>query len=115
MWALGILTYELLFLVTPFYSENPKEMFRKILNDVPKFPPNVPDDVSTFILALLTKDYRQRPSFEQIKVMSFFQGMNFSTVLDGTIKPKYIQGVPKKMGPPKKASKSNILKNYLLS
>ncbi|EAY23147.1 AGC family protein kinase [Trichomonas vaginalis G3] len=89
-WALGVLTYELLFGTTPFAHQNRAKMFRNILDNEPQFPPNFNQEAIDFIKAMLTKDPLKRPTFEQIKQMKFFQNLNWDDVLQKKIQPKFV-------------------------
>jgi serine/threonine protein kinase len=37
-WALGIIIYEMLVGITPFYNKNPNQVFEKIKTSRPRFP-----------------------------------------------------------------------------
>ncbi|OHT00830.1 AGC family protein kinase [Tritrichomonas foetus] len=92
-WTLGILTYELLFGVTPFSCSNRSKLFQNIVSSQPKFGKNVTDDVKKFILKLLTKDPEERPKFDDIKADPFFNNINFDDLLNKKIKPSFIPEV----------------------
>ena len=94
-WAIGILTYELLFGVTPFAHPNRARLFQNILEKDPVFPPSVSPEVLQFITTVLNKDPLKRPGFEQIKTMPFFGGMNFDDVLQKKIKPYFVPHIDK--------------------
>ena len=61
-WSLGILIYEMLFGITPFYDDNLKELQEKIINNEIKYmeESKVSDEAIDFIEKLLLKDKRER-------------------------------------------------------
>lgn len=89
-WAIGILTYELLFGRTPFYDSNKAKLFQSIRCDQPKFPKNADPMAISFIAMLLDKDPDQRAGFESIPQHPFFKGISFEDVLERKIQPKYV-------------------------
>ena len=65
IWCIGILCYELCTGHAPFEAkENELETYDKILSLDLQFPTNLSEDVVDFISRLLTKDPRQRMTFE---------------------------------------------------
>ena len=67
VWALGVITTELLFGHEPFAGQSKKEIYQKILHDEPNLsggPKNLikgGSPVRHFISKCLTKDIRKRP------------------------------------------------------
>lgn len=65
-WALGILLYEMIVGIPPFYHTNKKLMYKMILEKNPKFPDiqkhgiYVSADLQDLISKLLTKDMDKR-------------------------------------------------------
>jgi len=92
-WALGILTYELLFGITPFCHSNRARLFQNIIEKEPAFHPSVSPETIQFITLLLTKDPMKRPTFGRIVELPFFEGMNFDDVLSKKYKPSFIPRV----------------------
>ena len=89
-WALGILTYELLYGQTPFFNQNKARMFHAIKHDKPRFPRKVEQSTVDFILKLLEKDPAKRATFDTIKDHPFFNGMVFEDVLAKKYRPEFI-------------------------
>ncbi|OHS96005.1 AGC family protein kinase [Tritrichomonas foetus] len=89
-WAVGILTYELLYGQTPFFNQNKAKMFQSIRSDRPRFPRKVEQSTVDFISMLLEKDPANRATFEKIKVHPFFNGMAFEDVLAKKYKPAFV-------------------------
>lgn len=61
-WSLGILTYEMMFGLPPFYHNSQKEMFRKIKEGEFRFSDKVKvsDEAKDFIVKLLNRDPKKR-------------------------------------------------------
>lgn len=89
-WAMGILTYELLYGVTPFHDSTKLKIFKGILNEDPKFPDDADESIKSFISVLLVKEPEKRAKFKDIKDHPFFNGINFQDVLDKKYTPLYI-------------------------
>ncbi|KAK8895938.1 hypothetical protein M9Y10_013824 [Tritrichomonas musculus] len=89
-WALGILTYELLFGISPFHESSKLKIFKGILNDSPKYPDDTDETIKSFIAILLEKDPSKRAHFVQIKSHPFFKGLNFQDVLEKKYQPIYV-------------------------
>lgn len=59
-WTLGILLYEMLTGLPPYYDEDVKTMYRKILTNPLKFPENFDKDAKDLLIKLLSRDPKQR-------------------------------------------------------
>ncbi|CAO3596779.1 unnamed protein product [Absidia cylindrospora] len=63
-WTLGVLLYEMMTGLPPFYNENTNEMYKKILKDDLVFPDDISDDISddakSLLHGLLTRDPEKR-------------------------------------------------------
>ena len=66
IWALGIITYAMLFKMLPFTDENMGNLFKKIIYTEPVFYPNGSQQAKNFILKCLVKDPSQRASLEEL-------------------------------------------------
>ena len=97
-WALGILTYELLFGNPPFrnMNNNTNELFNSIKNDSPQFPENTDQNTINFIMMLLNKNPEKRKGFQGVFNHPFFDGLNFEELYNKKIQPDYI---PPQTGP----------------
>lgn len=99
-WSLGILMYELLYGVTPFYDNNTDKMYELILHAELKFRDNsvdISDECKDFIKSLLIKNPRQRlgsnGGFEEIKEHPFFNSLNFEGILNYDIVAPFIPDI----------------------
>ncbi|KAE8734753.1 Serine/threonine-protein kinase UCN [Hibiscus syriacus] len=91
-WGLGILTYEMLYGMTPFKGKSRKETFRNVLYKEPEFmgPRN---DLTDLIGRLLEKDPRKRLGYHrgacEIKEHTFFKGVRWD-LLTEVSRPPFI-------------------------
>ncbi|KAJ5078432.1 non-specific serine/threonine protein kinase [Anaeramoeba ignava] len=96
-WSLGILIYEMLVGLPPFYSENLNLMYQKILTATLKFPPGLSSSARNLISGLLIRDPVKRygsgkEDSEMIKKHQFFEKIDweklFSKQTSAPFKPK---------------------------
>jgi serum/glucocorticoid-regulated kinase 2 len=59
-WTLGVLLYEMLTGLPPFYSEDVNEMYRKILQDPLRFGDEVSKEARSILVLLLDRDPSKR-------------------------------------------------------
>ena len=94
-WSLGILVYEMLFGIPPFYSKDQQEMYRKTLLQPLKFSSKViiSPEAKDFIAGLLVKAPQKRLGAiaDSLEVMShpWFKDFNWRKLLDKTMPPPY--------------------------
>ncbi|KAK9273871.1 hypothetical protein L1049_018683 [Liquidambar formosana] len=91
-WALGILTYEMMYGTTPFKAKNRKETFRNVLMKPPKFI-GKPTALTDLIGRLLEKDPTKRLGYNggacEIKEHVFFRGLRWELLTD-VLRPPFI-------------------------
>eukprot|EP00158_Paraphelidium_tribonemae_P006437 Partr_v1_DN27817_c1_g1_i2_m22565 putative serine threonine protein kinase len=98
-WTLGVLLYEMMVGIPPFYSENTNEMYRKILSDPLVFPEDNPGEGSvmspvakSLLKELLERDPLKRLGAngpEEIKKHAFFSNINWDQLYRKMITPPF--------------------------
>ena len=102
-WTLGVLLYEMLTGLPPYYDENTNEMYRKILSEPLHFPG--PEIVPPAAKDLLTQLLDRRPEHRlgakgasEIKAHPFFNSIDWRKLLqrkyDPTFKPNVVSFPP---------------------
>ncbi|XVE60031.1 hypothetical protein DITRI_Ditri05aG0094100 [Diplodiscus trichospermus] len=91
-WALGILTYEMLYGRTPFKGKNRNETFRNVLYKEPEFM-GQRNALTDLIGRLLQKDPKKRLGYHrracEIKEHAFFKGVRWD-LLTEVLRPPFI-------------------------
>lgn len=93
-WTLGVLLYEMLTGLPPFYNENTNEMYRKILSEPLHFPgPEiVPPAAKDLLTRLLDRDPEQRMGARgaaEIKAHPFFHSIDWRKLLQRKYEPTF--------------------------
>ena len=94
-WTYGIIIYELLFGVPPFFNESDNKIKEQIVRFEVRFPKisNVSNSAKDLIKKLLNKNPLSRlghsKGFEEIQKHDFFKGFNFDNLINKKIEPKY--------------------------
>jgi len=98
-WALGVLIYEMLIGVTPFYNRNRNMLLMKIKNGKVIFPDRTryridySDEIVDLIAKLLHKDKEQRLGFkgdgEEILAHPFFASLDIKGLYNKTVVPPF--------------------------
>ncbi|KIM33955.1 hypothetical protein M408DRAFT_18924 [Serendipita vermifera MAFF 305830] len=91
-WTFGVLLYEMLAGLPPFYDENTSEMYRKILQDPLRFPEEMSPDARNLITRLLNREPEGRlgsEGAEEIKKHPFFKSIDFKKLLAKQIQPPF--------------------------
>ncbi|PON69761.1 Serine/threonine protein kinase [Parasponia andersonii] len=91
-WALGILTYEMMYGTTPFKGKSRKETFRNVVAKQPEFIGR-PTALTDLIGRLLEKDPTRRLGYArgacEIKEHVFFRGLRWDLLTD-VLRPPFI-------------------------
>ncbi|KAG0142883.1 hypothetical protein CROQUDRAFT_724875 [Cronartium quercuum f. sp. fusiforme G11] len=83
-WTLGVLVYEMLSGLPPYYDENVNEMYRKILSNPLRFGDEIKTDARSLLTGLLTRDPLKRlgnNGAEEIKKHSFFNSIDWKKLI----------------------------------
>ncbi|KAF7768239.1 hypothetical protein Agabi119p4_7482 [Agaricus bisporus var. burnettii] len=92
-WTLGVLLYEMLAGLPPFYDENTDTMYHKILNDPLQFGPEFTNEARSILTGLLTRDPASRLGVngaEEIKQHPFFHKyIDFKKLSEKKIQPPF--------------------------
>ncbi|EQB60684.1 protein kinase c [Vairimorpha apis BRL 01] len=86
-WTLGVIIYEMLFGVTPFYSNSLVETYRKIVDLEYNFPFNISEKIKDLIQKLIQKKDKRLNIYE-IKKHPFFEGVDWENIK--SMVPPYI-------------------------
>jgi serine/threonine protein kinase len=94
-WSLGILIYEMLVGLPPFYSENINEMYELILKAPLKFPSFVPSEAQSLLKGLLERDEAKRlgsgsGDYKEIQNHSFFAPIDWDKLYARKVTPPFV-------------------------
>lgn len=104
-WTLGVLLFEMLTGLPPFYDENTNDMYRKILSEPLHFPSQdiVPPSAKDLLTKLLNRKPDQRlgaNGASEIKAHPFFHSIDWRKLLqrkyDPTFKPNVVDALDTK-------------------
>ena len=94
-WSYGIILYQLLFGIPPFYSNDDNEIRQQILYNELRFPKdsNISETAKDLLRLLLKKNPDERlgasNGFDEIKQHKFFEGINFEDIINKQYEPDY--------------------------
>ncbi|KAH0795684.1 AGC family protein kinase [Histomonas meleagridis] len=93
-WCFGVLLYEMITGLPPFFDENANRLYRSILNNPVSFPQFVSPEAKDLIEHLLDKNPATRlganNDADEIKKHPFFAPLDFDKVLKKGYKPEWI-------------------------
>ena len=82
-WSLGVLLFEMLYGMPPFYNKNQNMMFQLIAESEIRFPPNpqISNEAKEVITGLLKKNQKQRIGFSkdlaEIQSLTWFKEIDW--------------------------------------
>ncbi|KTW26197.1 hypothetical protein T552_03089 [Pneumocystis carinii B80] len=91
-WTLGVLLYEMLTGLPPFYNENTNEMYRRILQDPLRFPDDIDKEARSLLAGLLTRNPEKRLGnlgAAEIKSHPFFSSIDWKKLYTKKIQPPF--------------------------
>jgi serum/glucocorticoid-regulated kinase 2 len=91
-WTLGVLLYEMLTGLPPFYDENTNEMYRKILSEPLHFSDVVPPAAKDLLIKLLNRNPDERLGANgsaEIKAHPFFHAIDWRKLLQRKYEPTF--------------------------
>jgi len=92
-WAFGVLLYEMLVGLPPFYDEDPQKLYSKILTSSVTFPRHIEETAQDLISSLLQINPTTRLGShnpEEVTEHLWFDGVDFDMVLRKEIDPPWI-------------------------
>ena len=94
-WSLGIIIFEMIYGIPPFYSDNKEKLENEVINSQLKFPkePKISDSLKDLVTKLLDKKYDKRLGYnngiEEIKQHNFFKTFDFNALKEKKIASPY--------------------------
>eukprot|EP00002_Diphylleia_rotans_P007484 TRINITY_DN1702_c0_g1_i1.p1 TRINITY_DN1702_c0_g1~~TRINITY_DN1702_c0_g1_i1.p1 ORF type:complete len:456 (+),score=85.60 TRINITY_DN1702_c0_g1_i1:55-1422(+) len=93
-WSFGILLYEMMAGLPPFYSTDQQTMARKILEAPLEFPQIMSEPAKNIIAQFLQRNPARRlASFERIRTHEFFKDINWEELERRHVEPPYVPAV----------------------
>ena len=77
VYQIGIVLYEMLVGIPPYYNDDIKVLYSNISKGKLKIPKYLSRDAKGLLTRLMHKDPKKRPTYQQLKVEPFFNGINW--------------------------------------
>ena len=78
VYQIGVVLYEMLVGIPPFYNDNINILYKNISQGKLKIPNYLTKSAKSILLRMLHKDPKKRPTIEQVKQDGFFAGINWT-------------------------------------
>jgi len=92
-WSLGILLFEMMAGLPPFYDTNTEVMYEKILSQELRFPRNFHPETKSLLQGMLTRKVEDRlgtRGASEIKSHPFFSGLSWEDVYKKRLNPVFV-------------------------
>lgn len=94
-WAVGVLVYEMVVGIPPFYASDPNKLYEKVLEGQYKCPKNLSQDCKNLIRGFLQVEPAKRlGSHKQgtftIKSHAWFNGIDWTNILNKKVEPPFV-------------------------
>jgi hypothetical protein len=86
-YLLGVVLYEMVTGIPPFYAETKEELFHNIQHTELKVPDTLSSELQDLLHRLLEKDPNKRIVVDEIKAHRWFKDMNWEEILTRKLKP----------------------------
>eukprot|EP00347_Sterkiella_histriomuscorum_P006016 403354389 len=90
LYQIGVVLYEMLVGIPPYYNDNIKVLYQNIEKGKLKMPKYLTPEARKFLLKILNKEPKKRPSFQDIRKDPFFADVDWAKLEKKEIEPPQI-------------------------